>query len=118
MSQTNIYDYAKAIQCAKVNLGLVSKENRDLHTTRSLEIPALGGFFCAERTSEHMNMYDEGAEAFFWSDAKECAAMCKLALSSESRRQEMAKAGQQRLKRNGHLNEIILNQITIAAGGL
>ena len=111
-------DYAKAIQCAKVNLGLVSKENRDLHTTRSLEIPALGGFFCAERTSEHMNMYDEGAEAFFWSDAKECAAMCKLALSSESRRQEMAKAGQQRLKRNGHLNEIILNQITIAAGGL
>ena len=30
-------DYAKAIQCAKVNLGLLSKENRDLHTTRSLE---------------------------------------------------------------------------------
>ena len=111
-------DYAKAIQCAKVNLGLVSKENRDLHTTRSLEIPALGGFFCAERTSEHMNMYDEGAEAFFWSDAKECAAMCKLALSSESRRQKIAKAGQHRLKRNGHLNEIILNQITITAGGL
>jgi hypothetical protein len=58
-------DYAKAIQCAKVNLGFVSKENRDLHTTRSSEIPALGGFFCAERTSEHINMYVEGEEAFF-----------------------------------------------------
>ena len=44
--------------------------------------------------------------------------MCKLALSSESLRQKIAKAGQQRLKRNGHLNEIILNQITITAGGL
>ncbi len=29
-------DYAKAIQCARVNLGLLSKGNRDLHTTRSL----------------------------------------------------------------------------------
>jgi hypothetical protein len=27
-------DYAKAIQCAKVNLGLLSVMNRDLHTTR------------------------------------------------------------------------------------
>ena len=49
-------DYAKAIQCAKVNIGLLSKGNRDLHTTRSLEIPALGGLLCAERTSEHLGM--------------------------------------------------------------
>jgi hypothetical protein len=98
-------DYAKAIQCAKVNLGMVSKENRDLHTTRSLEIPSLGGLLCAERTIEHTQMYEEGKEALFWSDAKECAAMCKLALADDARRQALAKAGQQRLKRNGHLNQ-------------
>lgn len=111
-------DYAKAIQCAKVNLGFVSKENRDLHTTRSLEIPSLGGFFCAERTSEHISMYAEGEEAFFWSDVKECAAMCKLALSSQHRRQNMALAAQRRLKINGHLNEIILNEIALSTGVL
>jgi spore maturation protein CgeB len=104
-------DYAKAIQCAKVNLGLVSKENRDLHTTRSLEIPALGGLLCAERTIEHVQMYLEGKEALFWSDAKECAEICKLALADESRRQAIAKAGQQRLKRNGHLNEAVLAEV-------
>ncbi len=49
-------EYAKAIQCAKVNIGLLSKGNRDEHTTRSLEIPALGGLLCAERTAEHMAM--------------------------------------------------------------
>jgi hypothetical protein len=104
-------NYAKAIQCAKVNLGMVSKENRDLHTTRSLEIPSLGGFLCAERTVEHTQMYEEGKEAFFWSDAEECAAMCKLALADETRRQDIAKAGQQRLKRNGHLNQQIMQLV-------
>ncbi len=109
-------DYAKAIQCAKVNLGLLSKENRDLHTTRSLEIPALGSLMCAERTTEHTLMYVEGKEALFWKDAEECAAMCNFALSDEPRRQAIAKAGQQRVMNNGHYNQMILANILVAAG--
>lgn len=109
-------DYAKAIQCAKVSLGLLSKGNRDLHTTRSLEIPAFGGLLCAERTNEHALMYKEGKEVLFWSDAEECAAACKLALSDETLRQDIAKAGQQRLKKNGHLNEAVLAEIIATLG--
>jgi spore maturation protein CgeB len=104
-------DYAKAIQCARVNLGLLSKGNRDLHTTRSLEIPALGGLLCAERTPEHAAMYDEGKEALFWSDAAECARVCQFALAHEEQRQAIARAGQQRMRRNRHLNEAILAYI-------
>ena len=109
-------DYAKAIQCAKVNLGLLSKENRDLHTTRSLEIPALGSLLCAERTSEHLTMYKEGEEALFWKNAEECAAMCRLALSDELKRQAIAIAGHKRLKKNGHYNEKIFTSILVATG--
>jgi len=104
-------DYAKAIQCAKVNLGLLSKGNRDLHTTRSQEIPALGGLLCAERTSEHSAMYTEGQEALFWSNAEECAAMCSDALAEENRRLNIAAAGHRRIKKNGHYNEMILATI-------
>lgn len=109
-------DYAKAIQCAKVNLGLLSKENRDLHTTRSLEIPALGGLICAERTSEHIAMYVESKEALFWSSAKECIEMCRFALDDETRRQTIAEAGHQRVKKNRHYNETILAEVLNAAG--
>jgi spore maturation protein CgeB len=109
-------DYARAIQCAKVNLGLLSKENRDLHTTRSLEIPALAGLLCAQRTSEHMAMYTEGQEALFWKDADECAAVCRIALADDNHRRAIAKAGHQRLKQNGHYNEVILASILAAAG--
>ncbi len=109
-------DYAKAIQCAKVNLGLLSKENRDLHTTRSLEIPALGGLLCAERTSEHLEMYIEGKEALFWQDAEECAEMCRLALNDEKQRVKIAKAGHQRVKKNKQYNEAILTEILAVTG--
>ncbi len=108
-------DYAKAIQCARVNLGLLSKENRDLHTTRSSEIPALGGLFCAERTSEHLAMYEEKKEALFWNDAEECAAACQYALADKARCLAIAEAGHQRVKKNGHYNEMIIASI-LAAG--
>jgi spore maturation protein CgeB len=104
-------DYAKAIQCARVNLGLLSKGNRDLHTTRSLEIPALGGLLCAERTSEHCAMYEEGKEALFWGSIDECEQMCRFAMQDEIRRKDIAAAGRSRVAANGDFNERILAKI-------
>lgn len=104
-------DYARAIQCAKVNLGLLSKANRDLHTTRSLEIPSLGGLLCAQRTSEHLQMYLEDQEALFWDDPEECAAKCRSALENEAERRKIAAAGHARTQRNGHYNEVVMQEI-------
>jgi hypothetical protein len=108
-------DYARAIQCAKVCLGLLSKGNRDLHTTRSLEIPFLGGLFCAERTPEHLALYREGEEAMFWSDARECAGRCSELLSCDDKRSRIARTGQKRCIANQTLNEPILRRILEAA---
>jgi hypothetical protein len=104
-------DYAKAIQCAKVCLGLLSKGNRDLHTTRSLEIPALGGLLCADRTTEHLEMYVEGEEALFWSGAEECARVCLGALDDEERRRRIAAAGHARSVANGNHNENVMKRV-------
>lgn len=103
--------YAMAIQCTRVNLGLLSRQNRDLHTTRSLEIPALGGLLCAERTSEHLAMYEEGVEALFWANAEECAATCLNALADEPRRARIALAGHRRYLASGHRNEVVMRSV-------
>lgn len=108
-------DYARAIQCARVNLGLLSHDNRDRHTTRSLEIPALGGLLCAERTDEHERLYREGEEAVFWRDATECAEVCAALLADEPRRDRLAQAGQRRYQRDGHHNERVMQRILHAA---
>jgi spore maturation protein CgeB len=110
------YSYSTAILAAKVSLGLLSKENRDLHTTRSLEIPSLGGVFCAERTSEHLSLYREDEEAVFWSDAEECAVKCKALLANDEWRRAVATRGHDRYLKNGWTNmkvaEIILRAAT------
>jgi spore maturation protein CgeB len=108
--------YAKALQCAKVSIGLLSKGNRDMHTTRSLEIPALGGVLCAERTPEHMQMYAQEQEAVFWSNAAECAQHCRELLADEAKRLALAQAGQRRVHSNQHFNQPMLRSVLASVG--
>jgi spore maturation protein CgeB len=113
-----IYDnqeYAKVIQCAKVALGLLSKGNRDLSTTRSFEIPYLGGILCAERTSEHSELYKEDEEAVFWDSPEECAKKCFQLLLHPEFRKSIASKGQKRCLRNGTTNQVVLSNILHAA---
>jgi spore maturation protein CgeB len=104
-------DYTKAIQCAKICIGLLSEGNRDLHTTRSMEIPYVGSVLCAERTREHLQLYEEGREAVFWDDAEECADKCFELLADDGRREKIAKRGHERCVENGYLNEHVMCKI-------
>lgn len=108
-----LYDdrYAKVISAAHVALGLVSSGNRDLHTTRSMEIPALRGVLCAQRTNEHSLLYMDGVEALFWSTPRECALVCQRLLSNHEYRQQVADAGYERARKNNHFNEAVAERI-------
>lgn len=108
-------DYVKAIQFTKVSLGLLSKGNRDLHTQRSAEIPYIGSVFCAECTSEHEVMYEDGKEAIFWNRAEDCADKIFWLLNNPEAQLRIAMAGRERCIKNGMLNEAIVTSILDAA---
>lgn len=108
-------DYVKAIRGASIAIGLLSKGNEDLHTTRSFEIPAIGTLFCAERTSDHVAMYDDGVEAVFFDSPEECAKLCLSLLDDPARIERMAAAGLARVRRNGDFNEKLLTKLLDAA---
>jgi spore maturation protein CgeB len=103
--------YARIIQCAKISVGMLSKGNRDRHTTRSFEIPAIGGLLCAERTDEHRESFKEGVEAVFWNDAKECADQCRRLLNDDALVAAIKKNGHQRYLQSEHNNESVLKAI-------
>lgn len=90
-------DYVNAIAGAKINLGLLSKGNRDFHTSRSIEVPYIGSLLCAERTSEHQWLYEEGKEAVFWSSVQECASVCKELLQDDEYRNRIKDAGREKV---------------------
>jgi hypothetical protein len=86
-------DYVAAIQGSKISLGFISSLNDDLHTRRSFEIPFSGGLLVAQRTTLHLELYQENTEAFFWDDADECVIVCKKLLTNKVLREKVRLAG-------------------------
>lgn len=102
--------YVEAIESARIAIGLLSKGNRDLHTTRSVEVPFIGSAaFCAERTTEHAEMYREGVEAVFWNSPQECAQACLKLLKDPAGCREMA------LRARNRVIELKLSNDEVAA---
>jgi len=107
------HDYAKAINSFDINLCFLRKINRDLQTTRSVEIPACGGFMLAERTEEHQILFEEGKEAEFFSNNEELLDKTRFYLANPNSRKKIALAGRERCEKSGYSYESILSKIIL-----
>lgn len=97
-------DYANALNAFDINLAFLCKRNRDLQTTRSVEIPACGAFMLAERTDEHLQLFEEGKEAEFFGSRDEMIDKCRFYLANPEERKRIASAGRERCLRSGYSN--------------
>jgi spore maturation protein CgeB len=70
-------EYFKTLRRYRVQLNILRTHNEDSHNMRSFEIPAVGGIMVAPRTSEHLNFFRDGEEAFFYDTPDEIAYICK-----------------------------------------
>lgn len=89
-------EMSKAMNSHKIVLGLLNHHNRDLHTSRTLEIPACGGFMLMERTLEHTDMFKEGEEAEYFNTTSELVDKIRYYLTHDEERQIIARAGHKR----------------------
>ncbi len=86
----------KAMAANAVCLGLLYHDNRDLHTSRSFEIPACGGFMLAERTDEHLMYFAEDREAAYFGSMDELISKLRFYLAHHEARERIARAGYRR----------------------
>lgn len=93
--------YAIAIQCSRINLGILSEKvsgasSGDLITSRTFHIPGSSGFMLHERNEESVLYFKEDEEAGFFSNADEMADKVKYYLSDDALRARVQEAGYQR----------------------
>ncbi len=89
-------DYIDALSNSAISFCFLRKLNRDVHTSRTFEIPACGGFMLAERTDEHLQYFEEDTEAVYFGDADELLEKTRIYLSDSDSRNAIAAAGRQR----------------------
>ena len=105
------HNYTKAINSFKINLCFLRKINRDLQTTRSIEIPACGGFMLAERSDEHLYLFKEGVEAEYFSSSEEMCDKINFYLNNPELRKKIAIQGRRRCVVSGYSNQKRLKKI-------
>jgi len=104
-------DYARAICSFDINLVFLRKINRDLQTTRSVEIPACGAFMLAERTDEHLSLFEENEEAAYFSSNDELFGQVRYFLKHEEERKRIAQSGRQRCLKGGYSYQVRMTEM-------
>jgi spore maturation protein CgeB len=94
--------YAKAVNGARIVLGLLSECAGDTITQRSIEIPACGAFMLAPRTPAHTAAFREGVEAEFFGNVDELVAKIWHYLAHAPARARIAAAGRERCLTAGY----------------
>jgi hypothetical protein len=110
-------DYVKGLCAIRINLCFLRKINRDLQTARTMEIPACGAFMLAERTGEHLRLFEEGKEAAYFGSNEELLEKVRYYLDREDERREIASAGRQRCLDSGYSHhERLKYMLSVAIG--
>ena len=94
--------YAMAIQCSKINLGILSEQrvgssSGDLITSRTFHIPGAGGFMLHERNEESVTYFKEGEESGFFDGPEEMVSQIKYYLANDALRDKIRMAGHRRV---------------------
>lgn len=91
-------DFRKSISSSKISLNFLRKINDDIHTSRTFEIPACGGFMISERSNEHSEFFTEDNEAVYFDGSEELYQKVLLYLDNEKLREKIRLNGLKKIK--------------------
>lgn len=92
--------YVERLNGLDIVLHFLREENRDEQDSRTYEIPGCGRFMLAERSAKHLELFQEGKEAEFFSTDAELLAKVRRYAANPVAVQEIARRGHSRSVNN------------------
>jgi spore maturation protein CgeB len=103
-------EYAKLISGSFLALGFLSKIIPELHTTRTIEIPACGTALVTERNVDTRNIFTDD-EVYFFSTKDELLFKVKEAFADINKLQTVSENGMKKIRNNGYDYKNIIKKI-------
>jgi len=103
-------EYAKAISASKFGLGLLSKKFPELHTTRTIEIPACGTALLTERNPETEKLFDND-EVIFYKDLDDLVEKTSYYTKNPIELKKIIARAEKRVSESGYDYQSILNKV-------
>jgi spore maturation protein CgeB len=95
-------DMCKAVCSAKINLNILTRENRDTTNVRNFEVAACSGFQLSERTREISQLFEEDNEIAFFENSEELVSKCDYYLRHPEQREKIRLNGYKRVLSGKH----------------
>lgn len=100
--ENTMKEYNTILNESKIALVFLSSLNHDTYTRRCFEIPATKTFMLSQYTDDLASMFEPDKEAVYFKTPDELVEKAKYYLEHEDERDRIAKAGYDRLMRDGH----------------
>lgn len=96
-------DFWKTLRRYRIQLNLMRIHSEDSHNMRTFEVPGVGGIMLAKNTTEHLGLFTDKKEAWFYADEESCASFARALLNmSESEADDIRKAARKRSLEDGY----------------
>ncbi|GAB4099237.1 hypothetical protein GCM10028789_14010 [Sinomonas halotolerans] len=95
-------DYTIVANSIKVGLVLLNSENRDQHTNRSIETPAVGQLVLAQDTVEHRELFTHGESALLFSSLEGAIRLAQQMREDPWTAARIAAAGTEKIRYGAH----------------
>jgi spore maturation protein CgeB len=106
-------EMVKAVRSAKIAINILRIQNEGSHNMRTFEIPGCGGLMISQQSPEQEEFFTGNQAAVYFESASECVTKMRELIENEQRRQQIADAAHQNVRRHTYLHRAatLLNAI-------
>ncbi len=102
--------YYHVLRSYRLQLNIMRGHNLNSHNMRSIEVPGCGGIMLAPSTTDHLSFFEEGKEAFFYTDTSSLIEQAKKIMSLDPKEVLSIRKAAQEKVRSRFLYEILVKE--------